>query len=123
MRDIGARINRYRLSRYAPPEDRLRRRLRWAWVVFALWAVWVGLLSEHSFLRLWSLGREDAKNRVERQRLSADLERIERDLTDPQRRRLAAEDYLRRNAQMARSEEHTSELQSPVHLVCRLLLE
>src|SRR5690348_17955454 len=26
-------------------------------------------------------------------------------------------------AQLARSEEHTSELQSPVHLVCRLLLE
>src|SRR5690348_18195158 len=25
--------------------------------------------------------------------------------------------------QVARSEEHTSELQSPVHLVCRLLLE
>src|SRR5690348_17924105 len=25
--------------------------------------------------------------------------------------------------QIARSEEHTSELQSPVHLVCRLLLE
>src|SRR5690348_18164184 len=29
----------------------------------------------------------------------------------------------RRFAQTARSEEHTSELQSPVHLVCRLLLE
>src|SRR5713226_9969220 len=27
------------------------------------------------------------------------------------------------DAQQARSEEHTSELQSPVHLVCRLLLE
>src|SRR5690348_1475585 len=27
------------------------------------------------------------------------------------------------NAYLARSEEHTSELQSPVHLVCRLLLE
>src|SRR5690348_18119763 len=26
-------------------------------------------------------------------------------------------------AKMVRSEEHTSELQSPVHLVCRLLLE
>src|SRR5690348_18219455 len=26
-------------------------------------------------------------------------------------------------AKMSRSEEHTSELQSPVHLVCRLLLE
>src|SRR5690348_18449879 len=28
-----------------------------------------------------------------------------------------------RRSQRARSEEHTSELQSPVHLVCRLLLE
>src|SRR5690348_17999905 len=28
-----------------------------------------------------------------------------------------------RGAQPRRSEEHTSELQSPVHLVCRLLLE
>ena len=27
------------------------------------------------------------------------------------------------NAKMARSEEHTSELQSRLHLVCRLLLE
>src|SRR6266487_5922981 len=33
-------------------------------------------------------------------------------------------DQLRRHAgHHARSEEHTSELQSPVHLVCRLLLE
>src|SRR6266581_8358190 len=30
---------------------------------------------------------------------------------------------LRRFADGERSEEHTSELQSPVHLVCRLLLE
>src|SRR6266581_5094589 len=29
----------------------------------------------------------------------------------------------RRPATAARSEEHTSELQSPVHIVCRLLLE
>src|SRR5690348_18212316 len=31
--------------------------------------------------------------------------------------------YCRHRAVTARSEEHTSELQSPVHLVCRLLLE
>src|SRR5690348_17718111 len=31
--------------------------------------------------------------------------------------------YLGRSARGPRSEEHTSELQSPVHLVCRLLLE
>src|SRR6266487_6949606 len=30
---------------------------------------------------------------------------------------------LRRTGDAMRSEEHTSELQSPVHLVCRLLLE
>src|SRR5438876_11524136 len=30
---------------------------------------------------------------------------------------------LRVNVNVERSEEHTSELQSPVHLVCRLLLE
>src|SRR5690348_17398810 len=30
---------------------------------------------------------------------------------------------LRSNSTISRSEEHTSELQSPVHLVCRLLLE
>src|SRR5690348_17857417 len=37
-------------------------------------------------------------------------------------RRPAQPDLPRRTA-VARSEEHTSELQSPVHLVCRLLLE
>src|SRR5690625_7116355 len=31
--------------------------------------------------------------------------------------------YMRLHSQMARSEEHTSELQSRGHLVCRLLLE
>src|SRR5438876_7581525 len=31
--------------------------------------------------------------------------------------------FFVRGARAARSEEHTSELQSPVHLVCRLLLE
>src|SRR5690348_17992019 len=30
---------------------------------------------------------------------------------------------VERGARFVRSEEHTSELQSPVHLVCRLLLE
>src|SRR5438876_3607090 len=33
------------------------------------------------------------------------------------------ENVFARHHRLARSEEHTSELQSPVHLVCRLLLE
>src|SRR6266581_2845852 len=35
----------------------------------------------------------------------------------------AASRYVRRTRGAPRSEEHTSELQSPVHIVCRLLLE
>src|SRR5690348_17654010 len=31
--------------------------------------------------------------------------------------------FLEQPVELSRSEEHTSELQSPVHLVCRLLLE
>src|SRR5207244_5860192 len=42
---------------------------------------------------------------------------------DMQRLRLAEAEAGRRVAQRVRSEEHTSELQSPDHLVCRLLLE
>src|SRR2546422_1230493 len=42
---------------------------------------------------------------------------IQRELRDTEVRR------ERRRAQTARSEEHTSELQSRLHLVCRLLLE
>src|SRR2546429_7175748 len=41
--------------------------------------------------------------------------------SDALTQRLAKEDEI--NQQMQRSEEHTSELQSRLHLVCRLLLE
>src|SRR5690348_17911517 len=50
-----------------------------------------------------------------RGRQAVDLELLDRllvDILDPARGEI-----------LARSEEHTSELQSPVHLVCRLLLE
>src|SRR4051794_41632935 len=36
---------------------------------------------------------------------------------------VALRDYVAERHRVVRSEEHTSELQSPVHLVCRLLLE
>src|SRR2546429_4434825 len=40
-----------------------------------------------------------------------------------QRRRQALREQQRRRREQQRSEEHTSELQSRLHLVCRLLLE
>src|SRR5256885_13122970 len=47
----------------------------------------------------------------------ADLVQVE------DRLRLAAPEPVRLGAEQNRSEEHTSELQSPCNLVCRLLLE
>src|SRR5690348_18212491 len=63
--------------------------------------------------------------------LSADLHRGLRDAgdqLDPDRGRAEQGSQgqvpaARRRRRRNRSEEHTSELQSPVHLVCRLLLE
>src|SRR5258708_5274957 len=104
MRDISARIQRYRLSRYAPPVDRVRRRLRWAWVFGGFWLVWVGLFSEHNFYRLWQLGREDALNRQDFQHLSIEADRLDRESRDPKIRRRAAEAYLREQAGMARKD-------------------
>src|SRR5438876_6448556 len=47
--------------------------------------------------------------------------RVRADLQAPRSR--GSPDVRRETWQNTRSEEHTSELQSPVHLVCRLLLE
>src|SRR3989454_5801040 len=56
--------------------------------------------------------------------LSLDLSTVEPSLAGPRRPqdRVSLRD-LPRNFQLARSEEHTSELQSPCNFVCRLLLE
>jgi len=80
MRDIGRRIRRYRLSRYAPPVDRVRRSLKWAWWLGALWLVWIALISDHSLLRIWRLraalessGRRLAESRRETEGIAATL--------------------------------------------------
>ncbi len=105
MRDIGVRIQRYRLSRYAPPIDRTRRRLRWFWVIGALWLAWVGLLSDHNFYRIWKLSQEHQANRQEMARLAREGDQLEREVSDPRLRRRAAEAYLRERAGMARPNE------------------
>ncbi len=101
MRDIGDRIQRYRLSRYAPPQDPVRRRLRWAWIFPALWLVWVGFVSDHSFFRLWQLTRERARTAAELARLNAESARLDVLVNDPAARRELAEHALREQAGMA----------------------
>jgi cell division protein FtsB len=102
MRDIGTRIQRYRLSRYAPPEDRVRRGLRWAWLVGALWLVWIGFVSEHNLLRLRQLSRESHRSEVRLQQLNSEVARLDAQQRDPAARRLLAEHALREKLGQAR---------------------
>src|SRR5438876_4324201 len=65
------------------------------------------------------MSRSTAPISPERERSLVIAEQASEDRTRSVARALDA----RRRAMSRRSEEHTSELQSPVHLVCRLLLE
>src|SRR2546422_2151503 len=51
---------------------------------------------------------------------TVDLDGVDRELLHQRHRRIAGSEIVNRKT---RSEEHTSELQSRLHLVCRLLLE
>ena len=102
MRDIGHRIRRYRLARYAPAVSPLGRRLRLVWVIAVVWLAWAALISEHSFYRTWRLGRENARTRRELERLRAEVERLDGESRDPEASRLRAERQLREQHGMAR---------------------
>src|SRR5262245_37816137 len=95
MRDIGVRIRRYRLARYAPTGEPLRRRVRGLWLGAALWLAWAGLLSEHSLYRIWRLDRENVETRRGLDRLRADVTRLDAELKDPEARKMQAERWLR----------------------------
>jgi len=102
MRDIGSRIGRYRLGRYAPPINPRNRRLRWILAGLLVWLGWASFGSEHSFYRVWRLQREDTRARQELDRLRVEQERIEAQNDSPQARRALAERMLRENSGMAR---------------------
>ncbi len=104
MRDIGSRIKRYRLSRYAPPENRALRRLRWLWPLVALWIVWFAAISDHSLWRIWVLSQADARATRLVGEARAEIDRLEARLRDPRAAQAQAEALLRRNG-MARPTE------------------
>jgi cell division protein FtsB len=113
MRDISGRLKRYRLSRYAPPEDLLRRRMHWAWWGLALWVLWASLLSEHGFYRLWQLRRENQRTQVELHQAERELQRLDGELRDPDALRGLAERVLREKNGMARPGEIVYRIQAP----------
>jgi cell division protein FtsB len=102
MRDIATRIQRYRLSRYATPEDRVRRGLRWAWLVGALWLIWVGFVSEHNLMRLQQLSHERQHSEDRLQQLHGEVARLDAQQRDPAAQRLLAEHALREKSGMAK---------------------
>jgi cell division protein FtsB len=102
MRDIGQRINRYRLSRYAAPEDRVLRRLRWFWLIGAVAVLWIALVGDHSLWRIWTLSRENAKVQRQLAAAHAELGRLDDQVRSPEASRELAEKELREKNGMAR---------------------
>jgi len=102
MRDIGKRIKRYRLSRYAAPEQRPTRKFRWAYPLLALWLLYVGVLSEHSMLRIWQMTRENERAMIELDSLQVEVNRLDKELRDPKAKRDRGERVLREQVRYAR---------------------
>jgi len=104
MSDIDSRLRRYRLSRYAPPPDPLRRGLRLGWVALGVWLVWIAVLSDHSLWRIWKLGRERAEAEQDLQRTRSEVDRLDSELNNPATQREQAESALRRTGMAGRDE-------------------
>ena len=102
MRDISGRLRRYRLTRYAFPEDPLRRRRHWVWWGLAVWLLWVCVISDHSFYRLWKLRQENRITAVELARTEREAQRFGAELENPAALRGLAERVLREKNGMAR---------------------
>ncbi len=94
MRDISKRL-RLHPSRFALPEDRLRRRLGLLWPLAGLWLLYIGLLSEHSLLRIWQLSRDNESMRISLRETEAEIVRLDREIRDPAAARGRAERTLR----------------------------
>lgn len=103
MRDIGNRIQRYRLSRYALPAGARRLRLHWLWILALAWVAWTGLLSEHSFYRIWRLSAETERIQRAIEEARAQTAALEAEQEDPDLRRERIEKVLRQS--MARPDE------------------
>jgi cell division protein FtsB len=102
MRDIGERIQRYRLTRYGPRDASLLRRLAWVWPILALWAVYALFLGEHSLLRIWKLSREDQRMRHKLVSTRKELDQMEDRMNDPRVIRDRAEHVLRERSGFAK---------------------
>ena len=68
---------------------------RWLWLVAALWAAWVTVLSDHSFWRIAQLRREIVRAELETRELKRATDELEAQLKDPYVRQFRAEEIAR----------------------------
>src|SRR5262245_41616339 len=97
MSDIGRRIQRYRLSRYAAPGGGLRRMPPWVWLIAAAWLVWVVVLSDHSLYRIWRMSDESRRAGRDLETTRREVERLDRQARDPKAKMQEAEQALRKD--------------------------
>ena len=102
MRDIGTRIQRYRLSRYGSPSGPILRSLRWMLPLIGLWVVYATVLSDHSLLRMSRLTRDNVVVTRKLTVAGKDLRQSERELNDPEALRREGEQRLREQSGFAR---------------------
>ena len=86
MKDISRRLSRYRLSRYGSHDDWFRR-LRWLLAGIAVWLLWAGLLSDHSFYRLWRLEKEQQRTVETLEQTKHAARELSTEITDPKMKR------------------------------------
>lgn len=68
---------------------------RWFWLLAGAWLVYVLVISEHSFWRIWRLRHEIAQAEVGTRKLKDDAARLQAQLNDPEARRFRAEEIAR----------------------------
>ena len=108
--DILARLKRHR-SRYATPESGWSRSRRWLWSLLGLWAIYVGVLSEHSLWRLWRVRQQAARTAGTARETQAEADRIDRQIHEPAQRRDLSERVLREEHGLARKGEEIYRLE------------
>ena len=96
MRDIGRRIQRYRLSRYRPLPSGIPHPPRWVWLAAAAWLVYIGILSDRSLYRIWRMGQENSRAVKRLHDAETEIHRLDQDAADPRARLDEAERALRR---------------------------
>jgi cell division protein FtsB len=80
MRDIGIRIQRYKLSRYRPPGAVSERARLFITLGLAAWLIWALFLSDHSVVRLLALNGKKADTEARLKAAQASVAKLETDL-------------------------------------------